>query len=376
MLNISVLFMRKIAFIQINNILAPIEAENEYVMLDCQQINDFCSFVGDALVGDLKDDNGIPIYRLLNSMGRLLSDFEAVEKECFNSIISQWWDMIGEMLHEGLTQCDKRFVICFPRLYVDWLINNGNEYYTEIGKNLLLNHGRVCLDAYGISEDIVSALHMKINRFLNEQKEKIEYVVFSDKRIGNSSNIIKQLRNIFDNYSFLRYEQWEHILTEEKQRKIENLEDYRAFWLDDLNLKIGVTDKEDIPEKVIGETIWYKGFYLEFKKNGKLSRIATSFTNDNAKNTFLSIIYGKSVKWDLSYNQVAAFLISKKSFYESLVPCKKFDRDEFIYEGILCKKTETFCCLVRFFSYAKYNKDIFDFKERKYTLHEIDVRLE
>lgn len=298
MLNISVLFIKKIAFIQINNILAPIEAENEYVMLDCQQINDFCSFVGDALVGDLKDDNGIPIYRLLNSMGHLLSDFKAVEKECFNSIISQWWDMIGEMLHDGLTQCDKRFVICFPRLYVDWLRNNENEYYAEIGENLLLNHGRVWLDAYGISEDIISALHMKINRFLNDKKDEIEYVVFSNKRIGNSSNIIKQLRSLFDNYSFLRYEQWEHILIEEKQRKIENLEDYRAFWFDDLNLKIGVTVKEDIPEKVIGETIWYKGFYLEFKKNGKLSRIATSFTNDNAKNTFLSIIYGKSVKWD------------------------------------------------------------------------------
>lgn len=175
--------MKKTLFVQIDNTPAPIEVENSYISLDCRQINDFCSFVGDVLVGDLKDDNGTPIYRLLNSMGRLLSDFEAVEKECFNSIISQWWNMIGEMLHEGLTQCDKRFVICFPRLYVDWLINNGNEYYTEIGKNLLLNHGRVCLDAYGISEDIISALRMKINRFLNEQKDEIEYVVFKCKKV-------------------------------------------------------------------------------------------------------------------------------------------------------------------------------------------------
>lgn len=258
--------MKKIAFIQINNILAPIEAENEYVMLDCQQINDFCSFVGDALVGDLKDDNGIPIYRLLKSMGRLLSDFEAVEKECFNSIISQWWDMIGEMLHEGLTQCDKRFLICFPRLYVDWLRNSENEYYAEIGENLLLNHGRVWLDAYGISEDIISALHMKINRFLNEQKEEIEYVVFSNKRIGNSSNIIKQLRSLFDKYSFLRYEQWEHILIEEKQRKIENLEDYRAFWLDDL--KLGVTTEVDIPQ-LRGD--YYKGFFWNLRKTVNLA---------------------------------------------------------------------------------------------------------
>lgn len=334
--------MKKIAFIKISNTPAPIEAGNDYIILDCRQTNDFCSFVGDALVGDLKDEKGTPIYRLLKSIGYLLSDFEIIEKESYNLILSQWWDILGEILHKGLDQCDKQIAIIFPQLYTDWLINNENEYYVEIGKNLQSNNGRVYLDAYGISDDIISALRMKINRFLKEQKDEIEYVVFSNKRIGNSSNIIKQLRNLFDNYSFLRYEQWEHILTEEKQRKIENLEDYRAFWLDDLNLKIGVTDKEDIPEKVIGETIRYKGFYLEFKKNGKLSRIATSFTNDNAKNTFLSIIYGKSVKWDLSYNQVAAFLISKKGFYESLVPCKKFDRDEFIYEGILCKKLRLF----------------------------------
>lgn len=68
-------------------------------------------------------------------------------------------------------------------------------------------------------------------------------------------------------------------------------------------------------------------------------------------------------------------MISKKGFYESLVPCKKFDMGDYVYEGILCKNTETFCCLVRFWSYAKYYKDIFDFEESKYTLHEIDIKL-
>lgn len=209
--------MRKTLFVQIDNTPAPIQVKkNSYISLDCRQINDFCSFVGDALVGDLKKDDGTPIYRLLKSMGYLLSDFEIIEKERYNLMLSQWWDILGEILHKGLNQCDKQFIILFPQQYTDWLINNENEYYVAIGKNLQSNRGRVCLDAYGISEDIISALRMKIDRFLNEHKNEIEYVVFSNKRMGNSSNIIKQLKYIFDNFSFLRYEQWKDIDIEEK----------------------------------------------------------------------------------------------------------------------------------------------------------------
>lgn len=363
--------MKKTLFVQIDNTSAPIDAENTYIYLDCRQINDFCSFVGDALVGDLKDDNGIPIYRLLKSMGCLLSDFEAVEKECFNSIISQWWDIIGEMLHEGLTQCDKRFVICFPRLYVDWLINNENEYYAEIGENLLLNHGRVCLDAYGISEDIISALHMKINRFLNDKKDDIEYVVFSNKRIGNSSNIIKQLRSLFDNYSFLRYEQWEHILIEEKQRKIENLEDYRAFWLDDL--KLGVTTKEDIPQSCKD---YYKYFHLEFKKDGKLSRMWTQPRTDSV-NMILAILFNENLNWEeLSYNKIASYLISSKGFHVSSMPNREWRgvNIKYHYIGELRKDTESFSCVITFLHFGDY-MEITDFQEKEYTLWEIDIEL-
>ena len=68
--------MKKILFIQINDIPAPFEVENTYISLDCRQINDFCSFVGDALVGELKDNFGTPIYRLINPMGRVFKIHE------------------------------------------------------------------------------------------------------------------------------------------------------------------------------------------------------------------------------------------------------------------------------------------------------------
>ena len=365
--------MKKIAFIKISNTPVPIEAGNDYIILDCRQTNDFCSFVGDALVGDLKDEQGTPIYRLLKSMGYLLSDFEIIEKESYNLILSQWWNILSEILHKGLEQYDKQIAIIFPQLYTDWLINNENDYYVELGKNLQANHGRVNLDAYGISGDIISALRMKINRFLNEQKDEIEYVVFSNKRIGNSSNIIKQLRNLFDNYSFLRYEQWEHILIEEKQRKIENLEDYRAFWLEDL--KLGVTTEEDIPQSRKDN---YKGFHLEFKKEGKLSRIKTcDFHADDAYNSILSVIYGKKQnRHDLSYNKVAKYLLCQKGFYVSIPPHKKWHEllKRYCYEGDLRKDTDTFSCLVHFFSTKEY-KEIADFEEEMDSLTAIDIKL-
>lgn len=234
---------KKTLFIQIDNTPAPVEAENDYIPLDCKQINDFCSFVGDALIGDLKDCNGTPLYRLINPAGRLLSDFEKVDKANYDLIIAQWLDVLDVILHKGVTQCDEQFTIRFPQQYTDWLLCNENDYYVEIGKSLLANDGNVYLDADGISEDIISALQMKINRFLNGNKDIIKYIVFSNERIGNSSNVVKCLKRIFDNYAFLRLEQWRRILSEEISTKTAKLEEYKSINYGPFRL--GITKKSD-----------------------------------------------------------------------------------------------------------------------------------
>lgn len=204
--------MKKILFIQINDIPAPFEVENTYISLDCRQINDFCSFVGDALVGELKDNYGTPIYRLINPMGYLISSFENVDKANYESIIVQWWDILGEILHKGITQCDKQYCIYFPQQYTDWLLNNENEYYGVVGKNLQANENKVYLDANGISEDIICALRIKINRLLNDKKNNIEYIVFSNEMISNLSDFVRQLNDSFVTYTFLSYSELEHLL--------------------------------------------------------------------------------------------------------------------------------------------------------------------
>lgn len=279
--------MKKTLFIQIDNTPAPVEAENDYIPLECKQINDFCSFVGDALIADLKDSDGTPLFRLINPAGRLLSEFEKIDKANYDLIITQWLDILGEILHKGVTQCDEQFTIRFPQQYTDWLLSNENDYFVEIGNSLQANDCKVYLDADGISEDIVSALHMKIIRFLNGNKDDIEYIVFSNERIGNASYVVKQLKKNFDSYLFVRQEQWAQILQEEQLRRIYNLEDVRAFWLDDLRL--GVTTKDDIPQS---DNAYYKEFHLEFKKEGKLSRMWTQPMTE-AVNILLPVLLGE-----------------------------------------------------------------------------------
>lgn len=279
--------MKKTLFIQIDNTPAPVEAENDYIPLDCKQINDFCSFVGDALIGDLKDCNGTPLYRLINPAGRLLSDFEKVDKANYDLIIAQWLDILSEILHKSVTQCDEQFTICFPQKYTNWLLNSENDYFVEIGEFMQADDGKVSLDVEGISEDIISALQMKINRFLNGNKDEIEYIVFSNERIGNSSNVVKCLKRIFDNYAFLRLEQWRRILSEEISTKTAKLEEYKSIKYGPFQL--GITKKGDFqlegPDGLFNDYYWSRQYYcyLKFDDNNLCRFIQPSFRGNNAE---------------------------------------------------------------------------------------------
>lgn len=302
-------------YIQINNNSKPKGSCEDVEVLDCRCINDFCSLVGDALVGDLKDSNGTPFYRLISPVGRLLSDFEKVDKTNYDHIIAQWLDVLGEMLHKGVSQCDEEFTIHFPQQYVDWLLCSDNDYYVEIGKCLQSNEGKVFLDANGISEDIISALHMKIRRSLNDNKDDIEYIVISNIRIGNSSHIVKQLKNVFDSYSFMRLEQWEQILQEEQQRRIENLEDYKVFSVD--RFMMGVSRIEDYGNVRDESCVYlYNGYLFKFK-GGVLNQISAEWHQpekecQKAVDSYLSIILGKQVKRaDLNYNIIQVSHVKK-----------------------------------------------------------------
>lgn len=366
--------MKKTLFIQIDNTPAPIEAENDYIPLNCKQINDFCSFVGDALIGDLKDCNGTPLYRLINPAGRLLSDFEKVDKANYDLIIAQWLDILSEILHKGVSQTDEQFTICFQQQYTNWLLNSENDYFVEIGKSLQANDGKVSLDIEGISEDIISALHMKITRFLNKEKDEIEYIVFSNERIGNSSYIVKHMKVLFDTCSFLRLEQWGLIIQEEMelQRKINDFEDIRAFWLDDL--KLGATTKENIPNS---DKFNYKGCKLEYNENSRLSKIEAFSSTEIAKINLSNLFEGKKDASSFSYNAISSYLIKYKGF--RILEEPKFERsycdDGYRFTAKLRKETDTFFCDLQFIEYFGLAETKYTCEDWENTLNNITIGL-
>ena len=356
--------MKKTLFIQIDNTPPPVEAENDYILLDCKQINDFCSFVGDALIGDLKDSNGTPLYRLINPAGRLLSDFEKVDKANYELIIAQWLDVLSEILHKGVSQSDKHFTIRFTQQYINWLLNNENDYFVEIGKFLQSNDGKLLLDADGISEDIISALHMKITRFLNENKDEIEYIVFSNERIGNSSYIAKQMKTVFGSYSFLRLEQWRGIINEEIQRSYLSMVDYRAFRID--NLILGVTRINEVENVQKDGLLWYKGCQVRFKGGVWNSLYVTR--NKESFETFLNIVLRGVIDYELTYNSLRWHL-KKKGFYVHEEP----HYYENYFSARLRKEAQNYWCQLEFF-YSPCHS-LSSTAEQKGTLYAIQVEL-
>ena len=196
--------MDKTILIQIDNKPLPEKCSEDVDVLDCRCINDFCSLVGNALVGDLKDENGKPLFQLITPIGKLLMDFKEVDEKIFNTIIEKWYDILGSILHKGVQNV--ALTIQFPQQYVDWLIHNDNPYFEQVGKNLRYNNGIITLSPDEIVDDIIASLSYKVSYFLKEKKNDISFVVFSNPLIRNSSFIIKRVK--FEGIGFLRYDSW------------------------------------------------------------------------------------------------------------------------------------------------------------------------
>jgi len=196
--------MKKTIILRIDNSLIPSEIGTDLGIIDYRQVNIFCSLVSYALVGDLKDDNGIPYYRLLNSVGRLIGDFEQYDKDAYDDIIVQWLTIYCDILHNGVDNYDKGVTIRFPKQYTDWLMRNENKYYNEIGRQLQLQNNTVKLDSNVIVDDIISSLRQKISRF--QSTNRISTIIFSCQSINGNSWISKQLN--IDGITIVNVNDW------------------------------------------------------------------------------------------------------------------------------------------------------------------------
>lgn len=206
----------QILYIQIDNNSKPKGCGEDVEVLDCRCINDFCSLVGDALVGELKDENGKPLYRLINPIGKLLMEFKAVDEKAFNYIIEDWYDILGNLLHKG--KQEDEITIKFPQQYVDWLLHNDTPYYEQVGKELQKSNGKILLSTEGIDDDIIASINHKVSHKLQEKKEDFSFAVFSNPIIQNHSNIVKRV--CLEDFSslFMKRVDWECQLKEKSEK--------------------------------------------------------------------------------------------------------------------------------------------------------------
>gem|GEM_PF-4953113 len=206
---------------------------DDVVVLDCRCINDFCSIVGDILVGDLKDENGKPYYRLINPVGRLLMDFRTVDEEVFNKIVEEWYSILEYLLHKG--EQEEYFTIEFPKQYLDWL--EKNEYFENIVRELRNNNCIIKILTKEIFNDVVTPICYRINNILQSRKDCFSFVVFSSQVINNSSFFTSKLG--IDGLGLLRYESWKEIVKNEINTKvIEIKDDIVEVTVDDIKINM------------------------------------------------------------------------------------------------------------------------------------------
>ena len=403
----------KTLFIQIDN--TPLSSTgSEYITydLDCRQINDFLTFVVYAIVDGLKDKNGMPYYRLFSNeeLIDIIAGFQKENEQDYNLIIDQWLTILGEILHKGAAKTNEECVISVPQTvidnysqnkdkpsfdpkacldkilnsklvehrvcslrlpesYMNWLLTNDNEYYQNIGELLKLKERQLNLDAEGLVEDIISILHLKVNQSL-QQHPGIDFVVFSNPLINNSSLLVHQLVNT-SNIKLMNANQFNEFADEDYKKKCLQLEDHRAFKIDQYVL--GVTPRTCLTRGYAGNATFmlYKEISL-YAYSSVLDKIEAR-SNNEGFNILLSILYGKNVENEnLNFYDIYSNIILRHSFKEISEP--SID-GEYWFKAIYIKENHHYKCKIRFIEKMYYNHNLSEARLKKNTLYAIDIEL-
>ncbi len=233
--------MDKALIIQIGNISLPQGLTIETDVVDCRCINDFCSFAGDALVGDLKDENGTPYYRLYSPIGKLLHEFKINNPESFDTLLSNWYIVLTDLLQNGINGSEE-ILLRLTDDFADWLLMHENDHYVAMGQELKNNGNDVLLNRKDILNCIMPSIMRLVREKISVHKSNIRAIVLSGKINVGQSYITSKLcslgnsRNGIDRISFYNLNDWKCLLDVELRERIDCLDDRRAFKVDDFVL--------------------------------------------------------------------------------------------------------------------------------------------
>ena len=220
-------------------------------------MNNFYSFVGDALLGDLEDSNGTPYYRILPQAGKIISDFEQTDAKEFQYIIKEWYNLLGALLQNAEHKSILEFT--FPEKFTNWLLASNNGYISNIGDKLLNQNNTIKFTEEDIWEEIVIR---GIFKTISEEivKSHFDFIAYSNPDITHASLTQINLPIESERIHFITYlqiESWGKLI-EERRKKLNTNLTYDKFLLQNetfINLQI-----ESSFEKIMKSLEFIQGF--------------------------------------------------------------------------------------------------------------------
>ena len=221
--------MKKTLFIKIDNTPVPKGVDNDYVTLDCKQINDFCSFVGDALCGEMKDADGTLYYKLVKPAGNLISEYKQADEESFQAIVKSWQELVAHLIQDN--NLPSVLFFPFPQKYTNWLQESSNEYYCNIGNELQNRNNIVELSTVDVYDTII---FRKISKNISEElaRGNFDFIVFSNPYITSKTSVVNNLSVDVNDTHFVTYSQLEDWgkLVEERRQYLNSSLTYDSFY--------------------------------------------------------------------------------------------------------------------------------------------------
>ncbi len=201
-------------YVIIDESLLPPECVRKYCdVIDCREINRFCSIIGDAVVGDLTNSEGVPLYRFLSPLGKILSDFQHSNNNVYDQIIKQWYSILADILN-SFNNDDSAVYLKLPEEYSDWLIYHENAYLNQVGSHLLKNDNKIKLNRKGILESVVlNSVCKDIESQIN--RHSYDLIVFSNSVIKDNCDIFYKNSFNFKKAHFITTKQllqWDSLI--------------------------------------------------------------------------------------------------------------------------------------------------------------------
>lgn len=205
-----------ILFINVNSIAVESVLEDTLV-IDCKMIESFCNHIGSLLIDGLTDTFGMTSGQLLNQPSKLLLDYKQENEVGFAAIISEWEQRILPRLFNETILENQYFDFPIPQEYVDWLSLHIDDIYSEAGKKLERDGNVIHLSVVKLQKDVFEEVRNTLEYSIQDTKKDALWFTFSDGRINEDSEFVKDVARSFPDIRFMTLETYMDLMESESR---------------------------------------------------------------------------------------------------------------------------------------------------------------